>query len=258
MFYVYKLISNDITFYVGKGKRTESYDRINYHLNYWMNNKNKKLYNKIKKINGIFDIEIVFESKNEQECLALEIQLISEIGRGNLCNLTDGGEGTSGFNHSEETKQKISISKKGKPLSDDHCKKITQNKKGNIYKLKNIHEGVIEELYETKTISEIANMLNLSFPTVKKYLVSKNMYVLFKNKPKPSPEQKNKMSHLMKDKGNKPIIQYSLDGNFIKEFPSITEACLALNKPNRQGDITCCCQGKKSTAFGFIWKYKNN
>ena len=130
-FYVYKLISNNIPFYVGKGKKTENYDRIEYHLKYWSHNKNRKLSNKIKKLNGVFDIEIIFESKDEQECLDLEQKIILEIGRKNLCNLTDGGEGVSGFSHSEETKQKISIWKKGKPLSEETCKKITQNKTGN-------------------------------------------------------------------------------------------------------------------------------
>jgi len=146
IFYVYRLLSNEVTFYVGKGKRTENYNRVNYHLNYWVHNKNKKLTNKIKKLNGVFDIEIIFESKNEQECLDLEIKLIKEIGRENLCNLTDGGDGISGLKHSDESKQKISIWRKGKPLSEETCKKITQNKTGNAYKLKNIPNGKIEEM----------------------------------------------------------------------------------------------------------------
>jgi hypothetical protein len=256
IFYVYKLVSNNIPFYVGKGKKTENYNRIDYHLNYWSHNKNKKLTNKIKKLNGIFDIEIIFESSNEMECLNLETQLISEIGRENLCNLTDGGEGVSGFKHSGETKQKISIWRKGKSLSEETCKKITQNKIGNAYKLKNIPEGKIEELYKTKNIQEIANTLNVTFSTIKKYLIGKNLYVPFNNKPPRTQETKDKMSYLMKNKGNKPVTQYDKQGNHIKDFQSITEACLFLNKPNRQGDITACCRGKQKTAFGYIWKYK--
>jgi hypothetical protein len=257
IFYVYRLLSNGVTFYIGKGKRTENYDRVNYHLNYWIHNKNKKLTNKIKKLNGVFDIEIVFESKNEQECLNLETQLILEIGRKNLCNLTDGGEGVSGFNHSEETKQKISIWRKGKPLSKETCEKITQNKTGNKYKIKNL-SSKIEEMYKVKNIQEIADELNLSFPTVKNYLVEKGLYAYHKNRKMISEETKIKKSILMKNKGNKPIIQYDKQGNYLKDFQSITEACSYLGKPNRQGDITACCGGKQKTAFGFIWKYKIN
>jgi len=46
-FYVYKLENDGIPFYIGKGSKTETYDRITYHQKYWKNSKNKKLYNKI-------------------------------------------------------------------------------------------------------------------------------------------------------------------------------------------------------------------
>jgi hypothetical protein len=257
IFYVYRLSSNGVTFYIGKGKRTESYDRINYHLNYWTRNKNKKLTNKIKKLNGIFDIEIIFESKKEQECLDLEIKLIKEIGRENLCNLTDGGDGVSGLKHSDESKQKISIWRKGKPLSKGTCMKITQNKTGNAYKLKNIPEGKIEELYRTKGIYDICRELNLTFNTVQKYLKEKNLYEPFKNQKPDSKETKLKKSLANKGKRSRPVEQYDLKNNKINEFLSMTEACLSLNKPGRAGDITAACQGKQKTAFGFKWKYKN-
>lgn len=255
-FYVYKLSINDIPFYIGKGKKTETYDRIEYHLKYWEHNKNTKLKNKINKLKGIFDIEILFESENEYECLNLEVKLIKEIGRENLCNLTDGGEGVSGLKHFDESKQKISIWRKGKSLSEETCKRITQNKTGNAYKLKNIPEGKIEELYKTKNIQEIANELNISFPTIKKYLIEKNIYVPSQNRKPVSEKTKKEKSILMKGKGNIPICQYDLNNNKINEFSSITEACLSLNKPGRAGDITAVCRGKQKTAFGYIWKYK--
>jgi hypothetical protein len=256
IFYVYKLVSNGIPFYIGKGKKTENYDRINYHLNYWFHNKNKKLTNKIKKLNGIFDIEIIFESSNEQECLDLEVKLIKEISLKNLCNLTDGGEGVSGLKHSEESKQKISIWRLGKSLSKETCKKITQNKTGNAYKLKNIPEGKIEEMYKEKGILDICKELGLTFNTIKKYLVEKGIYVKFKNKKPNSEQTRIKKSIANKGKRSRSVEQYDLQNNKINEFMSITEACLSLNKPGRAGDITAVCTGKQKTAFGYIWKYK--
>jgi hypothetical protein len=55
-------------------------------------------------------------------------------------------------------------------------------------------------------------------------------------------------------KSNKGVIQYSINGNFIKEWDSIKEACLSLNIDS--GTVVSHLKGRQKTAFGFIWKYK--
>jgi hypothetical protein len=57
-------------------------------------------------------------------------------------------------------------------------------------------------------------------------------------------------------KGAKKVRQYSKEGDFIAEYPSIKDAALAINKPNATSDITNCCKGNLKTASGFIWRYK--
>ena len=57
-----------------------------------------------------------------------------------------------------------------------------------------------------------------------------------------------------KRKKSKPIIQYDLDGNFIKEWLSATEAAKSLGKD--KSNICICCKGKTKYAYGYIWKYK--
>ncbi len=52
----------------------------------------------------------------------------------------------------------------------------------------------------------------------------------------------------------KPVLQFDLEGNFIKEWNSGKEAAIALDK-NTDG-ISACCKGKQKSAFGFIWKFK--
>lgn len=55
---------------------------------------------------------------------------------------------------------------------------------------------------------------------------------------------------------SKPVLQYSLDGNFIQEFKSVSEASRQTGISH--GNITSCCNGKvyHHTAGGYIWKYK--
>lgn len=53
----------------------------------------------------------------------------------------------------------------------------------------------------------------------------------------------------------KPILQYDLENNFIKEWKSGKEAAnvLGLGQPN----INSCCNGKTKQYKGFIWKFKH-
>jgi len=52
----------------------------------------------------------------------------------------------------------------------------------------------------------------------------------------------------------KPVIQLSLDGQFIKEWPSITEAKIYL----RAFNIGSACLDSNKTSGGFKWQYKSN
>lgn len=64
--------------------------------------------------------------------------------------------------------------------------------------------------------------------------------------------EKNRIAH---KKQMKPILQYTTDGVFIKEWNSIFEA---IEHYNAGGGISNCLQGKAKTCKGFIWKYKSD
>lgn len=56
---------------------------------------------------------------------------------------------------------------------------------------------------------------------------------------------------------SKPVLQFDLDGNFIKEYPSAISASIEIGISQR-----CICAAanptdRQKTAKGFIWKYKN-
>lgn len=72
-----------------------------------------------------------------------------------------------------------------------------------------------------------------------------------------SKESRLKISLNRRNKCNKPIIQYDLNGKFIKEWNSISEADLIIrNKKEGSTSIGSCLEGKTSKAYGYIWRYK--
>jgi hypothetical protein len=98
-------------------------------------------------------IVIIESNLSEVGAFALERRLIAWYGRkdlssGILTNLTDGGEGQSGrvFNHSQESRSKISVANKGRvfseahkanlrgPKTDEQCRKISKGKTGKTRK----------------------------------------------------------------------------------------------------------------------------
>lgn len=124
VYYTYVLINpiSNKPFYVGKGKGTRK--RYMDHFSEAIKGKgsNKHKINTIRKI--IRDghdviVDVVFGSTSEKECLEKEVDLIAQYGRrdistGILTNLTNGGEGVSGFVFTETQRKERSERQQGK------------------------------------------------------------------------------------------------------------------------------------------------
>lgn len=50
---------------------------------------------------------------------------------------------------------------------------------------------------------------------------------------------------------NKPILQYTLDGEFVREWASASDVGKEV-----KSNIGYCLRGKYKTAYGYIWKFK--
>ena len=53
---------------------------------------------------------------------------------------------------------------------------------------------------------------------------------------------------------SKPVLQFDLNDNLIKEFPSLIQVYRELGFS--YGNIGYCCNGKLKQAYGFKWRYK--
>lgn len=70
-----------------------------------------------------------------------------------------------------------------------------------------------------------------------------------------SEESHLKSSEVLKKKLSRRVLQLDLEGNAIKEWPSIKEAARTLNICDR--DIIRVCKGERKTRGGYVWKYIN-
>ena len=54
------------------------------------------------------------------------------------------------------------------------------------------------------------------------------------------------------------VTQYTLEGEYVSKYESITSAAKAINKSNGgSSKISDVCKGKRHSAYGYIWKYTN-
>jgi hypothetical protein len=114
-YYVYehRRATTGEVFYVGKGKGYRA----------WVDSNRSKHWQRIAKKHGV-TVRIIISGLQEWAAHEIERDLISlhgrrDIGYGRLINVTDGGDGSSGYKYSEETRQKMSAAKKAKPQSQE-------------------------------------------------------------------------------------------------------------------------------------------
>jgi hypothetical protein len=127
-FYVYEhwRMDREECFYVGKGKGRRAYNmksRTAFH---------KAIQDKVLRIGSAIEVRIVSSGLTEAEAFALECERIAmwRSDGADLANLTDGGEGRTGAIVGAETREKLRKAHLGKPKSAEHCKHVSESKKG--------------------------------------------------------------------------------------------------------------------------------
>ena len=245
-FHIYKITSPSGRVYIGVSRNIELRER-NYR-NYECVNQ-KILYNSLKKYgweNHSFDILDEFIS-NDDYALGKEMFWIRSFmscynvypdQRG--LNATMGGSGNFGLKMSEETKLKISKGNKGKKRTEEVKKKYSDAKKGvNTYwpteetkaKMSSVRMGMAQSEETKRKLSEWRTgrkFPNINYHTEKRVAMYKALY--------------------------KKVLQYDLNGNFLKEHESVQSA--ALETGVSKGTISGCAKGIIKTPTKFIFKFK--
>jgi len=139
-----------------------------------------------------------------------------------------------GYWFSDETKKRMIESNKGRKMSEENIQKLIK---------RNIGRKASEETRKKQSLAK----LNKPHTLEHAILCSKTLIFGFRND-----EHREK---LRRSKFN-PVLQFTLDNIFIREFESIKQAEVALGLTTRS-NISACCAGRQKTDRGFIWKYKN-
>lgn len=110
--YVHRRKSDGKVFYVGKGRQKRA----------WATSRRSVHWQRVVQKHGL-SIQIIADSLNEVCAFSIERMVIAKYGRGNLVNLTDGGEGTSGYVVTEDAREYLRLVNTGKVISDETRKK---------------------------------------------------------------------------------------------------------------------------------------
>lgn len=199
----------------------------------WLNGKgynHSTLFKKAIKKYGwdSFEHIILFDNLNKISACLIEIDLIFYYQKIQMSyNINLGGEGSESM--SSETKQKISQTLKNHPVSEETRAKISKKVSGKRH-------GNWGKPLSPETRARIG----------KANSGEKNG--MFNHKFTEEEIARKRLTNV------KPILQYSKDGEFIREWISAQEVGRILGVYSKS--ISKCCLGQRKTALGYVWKYK--
>lgn len=205
--------------------------------------------------------------------MEIEIEIWKDIeGYEGLYQVSNFGNVKS-LNYNRSGKEKILKPQKNKNkyLHISLCKNKNQ-KTFTIHRLvalafiPNLHNyPCVNHIDENKENNHVDNLewctheYNMNYGTLKERQSEKRKGFKFteETKRKMSEAQKGKKLSLevinkIREKNSKAVLQYSLDGTFIKEWKSVIQASKQLNLNH----ISECCNGKRKTCGSFIWRFK--
>lgn len=246
-------ISNSKYFYIGQS--VDIYRRWNKHRWELKNDKHKNqimqnVYNLYKE-DDPFEYAIIKESEAE-ELNRLEKEFVIEyyykFPDKRCMNIADPEKC---YTSNPETRQKISMTMTGRSLSEETKAKMSESRKGQKHEwsrkkmVQMDTEGNVIKIWDS--IKDAETELNIRYHKKNKLCGGYQWqpYEEWLEKPKGKVQHKHNITDTVK--------QFDLQGNFIKEWASIKEASEGTN--TAKTPLTSCLNGKGKTAGGFLWSY---
>lgn len=228
IYYLYRHVRKDknTPFYIGIGTKPLIYNtrKQEYSRAYSKQKRNTHWTNIVNKTDYI--IEILYESSSQEEIINKEIEFIN-LYYDILCNKTSGGFGITSYNHTNKSKQLISL------FSKTRVRKKGYNIKHSKEGLENIRKAQTNKIMSEETKRKIGNYMKGNNRGVG-HKVSKNHIEIIKK------------TH------SKPLIAFN--NNEVLKFKSNKEACEYFNITN-SGGILRCIKGITKTYKNLKWKY---
>ncbi len=249
-FYVYIHFRSDdgLPFYVGKGRANRA----------WRTDGRSVQWNRIVAKHGL-KVEILKADISESDAFELEKSTILTLGRGFLCNHTDGGEGVAGWEPSDETKARMSAAQRGRKHSDSAKAKMGIAFKKPVYcsngmKFDGSADAAKFVSGKASVISRCAAGLRKSAYGFAWSYVGVPQYdpiaIDTCRKDKQSAAKKGKVA-----KNVRPVIRS--DGRLFSSIKVAADFIREAGNVSATGSAICaCCTGRKKSAYGYSWKYE--
>ena len=264
MGYLYK-IKNKITgkCYIGVTIQPDCQSRWRKHVNSLKYKEGCPLLKKSMKKHGVenFTFEILIICFDE-DVVKYEKEYIKKYNsqQPNGYNILSGGQigdGRVGYKHSAETiekiKQKVRQFREKNPLHFETYREKHKKSFEHIDFSSCIKNSEKFQKAMTERREQYANGTKKMSDEYKKK-ISEGLKKYFNTDTPERARASEKQKEIIRKALGKPVIQYTTDGIFVKEYPSIAEAdrTSTIKKSNIQNVLA----GKTKTAGGFVWKYK--
>ena len=209
-------------------------------------------------------VEILKECTNKEELNKWELYYVEKYNtrKPNGYNMTNGGDGIEGYQHTEEVKKRLSYY--GRYCSHHRKNVLQYTLNGEFVKewcsisecIRNGYSSAVGRCCLGKRKS--ANGFIWLFKTsneIPKNVKPYDFEEVYNNRSAAGKNRKIDWSFMLYKRG-KPILQYDLEGIFIREWLAGNQAAkeLGINQSNIQANL----KGRVKSAGGFMFKYKNN